>query len=61
MTKNTTTLAELIDGERPNLEQAYIAGYMERELDVRESDTMTKRVARKKAQQWVEQVVTNGD
>ena len=37
------------------LREAYIAGYLERELDVRETDRVTRKIAERKARQWVAQ------
>jgi hypothetical protein len=41
------------DPLRERLREAYIAGYLERELDAREDDPTTQRVAERKAEKWL--------
>lgn len=41
------------DPLRERLREAYIAGYLERELDVRGADPITRQVAQRKAEQWL--------
>lgn len=36
------------------LKAAYMAGYLERELDVRENDRTTIQIAERKAEHWLE-------
>lgn len=42
------------DPLQERLREAYMAGYLERELDVRESDPITHRVAERKAETWLD-------
>lgn len=50
-TGNTNVNRELHD----KLKAAFIAGYLERELAVRESDRTTQQIAERKAKRWIEQ------
>ena len=60
---NLTTGDELLTGggdddglskREQALKAAYIAGYLERELDVREDDDRTISIAERKAEHWLE-------
>jgi hypothetical protein len=41
-------------GLRTKLRRAFVAGYLARELDVREADPITRSIAERQAEQWID-------
>ncbi len=39
---------------RTKLRRAFVAGYLARELDVREADPITRSIAERQAEQWID-------